>query len=134
MRRARRVLARAAAFNRDEELGSARVRLRDIYARAIRSQDPRTALAAQRELNRLLGLAPSGDDEAQPNADTGPDRRDAELHAIATHLIPLNLAPPDYPLREHARIAADRIREITTPAAPAAGDSPTIQAGRTTEA
>ncbi len=63
---ARRRLKDAADFDQAERLGEAIVRLTDIYARCVRSQDLRTALQAQKELNRLLDLhgsraAKSGD-------------------------------------------------------------------------
>lgn len=94
----------AADYSRRAETGRAVMRLNDIYARSVKNGDTRTALSAQRELNRLLGL-----DTNQPDTDENPV--DDQLQKIAAHLIPLGLAPETYPLHEHARIAADRIRQ-----------------------
>jgi uncharacterized protein YjbJ (UPF0337 family) len=52
--------------DRRERTGEAIVRLNDLYERSLRVQDCKTALAAQKELNRLLDLrgkakAPPGD-------------------------------------------------------------------------
>lgn len=114
---ARRKLTLAADYNRDEGIGTAVTRLNDLYARAIRAQDIKTALAAQKELNHLQGLyreeAP-GAAAGEPDAgegDAGADPDAAEIAAIRGHLMPLALAAADYPLREHARIAADIVRE-----------------------
>lgn len=53
---ARRRLTLAADYKRDEEVGSALLRLRTLYASAVRKKDPRTALSIQREISKLLGL------------------------------------------------------------------------------
>jgi len=107
---ARRRITLAADYHRDEQIGTAITRLNDVYGRSIRDADNKTALQAQRELNRLLDLTPT------PGPDTYDDDRpgthaDAELAAIRAHLAPLALAPADYPLREHARVAAEKIRD-----------------------
>lgn len=111
---AKQKLTKAASYDRDEALGKAITRVEDIYTRAIRAKDIRTALTAQRELNKLLALyaeeGTAASDADAPQA--APSTADAEeLAAIAEHLLPLDLAPESYPLREHARIAADHIRE-----------------------
>lgn len=112
---ARRRLTRAADYNRDEQLGTAITRMNDIYARAIRAGDIKTALTAQREINKLMDLYR----EASGGYGTGEDAEDdgaqSELAAIRLHLLPLGLAAETYPLREHARIAADLIREQRRP-------------------
>lgn len=46
----------AAHWEPEEQMGTALVRLNDIYRRALAVQDAKTALAVQRELNRLLDL------------------------------------------------------------------------------
>lgn len=109
---ARRKLTLAADYNRDEQIGTAVTRLNDIYARAIRAQDIKTGVSAQKELNKLLDLyrvtpehAVGGEKEKDPAQDQ------AELDAIRAHLLPLGLAQSDYPLREHARIAAEVVRD-----------------------
>jgi len=111
---ARRKLTLAADYNRDEQIGTAVTRLNDIYARAIRGQDIKTALVAQKELNKLLDLYRMTAEHAGEGADgeedgAGPDS--SELAAIREHLLPLGLAAADYPLREHARIAAEVVRD-----------------------
>lgn len=101
----------AADYNRIEELGRAYIRLNDLYTTSIKGRDSKTALAAQKEINRLVGLYEKNR-EASPPVDGEPATINAEeLAAIGAHLLPLNLAPADYPLNEHARIAAERIRE-----------------------
>lgn len=49
-------LIQESQANREQELGRAINRLHNLYARASRVNDFRTALAAQRELSLLLGL------------------------------------------------------------------------------
>lgn len=109
---ARRRLTRAADYNRDEQLGTAITRMNDLYARAVRTGDLKTALTAQREINKLMDLyreATGARDEDDEDADQ--EGAEAELAAIRRHLLPLGLAAESYPLREHARIAADLIRD-----------------------
>jgi hypothetical protein len=119
---ARKRLTVAADYNRDELLGTALTRLNDLYARCIRqvadgNPNLGKALDVQREINRLVGLyrqpslPPSGGSE-------GGGETSDELAAVAEHLLPLGLADEHLPLREHARLAAQRIREgflSTTP-------------------
>lgn len=107
---ARKRLTVAADYARDEQLGRAVMRLDDLYAKAIAGQDPRTALQAQRELNRLLNLygGSAARDPEGGGAELGDMRRQLEL--IAAHLVPLGLTDASYPLEEHARLAADIVR------------------------
>ena len=71
MAKARRLITRAAEYDRDEILGEAISRLDDLYQRSLRVQDIKTALAAQREKDRLLlgMVAPGG----EPGRDPGPE-------------------------------------------------------------
>ena len=71
IRRARKLITLAADYNRDEQIGKAVVRLEDLYSRSLRVQDTKTALAAQRELNKLLDLyrPPGRADDADADAD-----------------------------------------------------------------
>ena len=114
-------LTRAADWHRDEELGRSIRRLNECYHRAVRDKDNRTALAAQRELNKLLDLYPAfgppgaeqGAGSAEPaagSADASPESRvpsgdapqerrrieSAELAdlvgAVEAHLDPLGLS------------------------------------------
>ena len=107
---ARKRITVAADFTRDEQLGKAVLRLEDLYAKAIAAQDIRSALQAQRELNRLLALY--GDtrraEESGDEPDAGQARRSLDL--IAAYLTPLKLADASYPVEEHARVAAETLR------------------------
>lgn len=109
LEKAREAITLAADYNRTAEIGTAYVRLNDLYIRSLKGSDAKTALAAQKELNKLLRLyeQPSATD-VLGDAE-GPAA--IELRQIAEHLLPLGLAPETYPLHEHCRIAADRIRQ-----------------------
>lgn len=113
MAEARRRLTLAADYNRDEQLGTAITRMNDLYGRAIRTGDIKTALTAQREINKLMDLyrEASGGPDASGAEDQAAESLQNELVAIRDHLLPLGLAAASYPLREHARIAADLIRD-----------------------
>ena len=107
---ARQRITVAADYARDEQLGKAVMRLDDLYAKSIAGQDARTALQAQRELNRLLGLY-WADGTAAQEADSDAQEALRRLELIAGYLIPLKLTDERYPVEEHARIAADIIRQ-----------------------
>ena len=106
---ARQRITVAADYARDEQLGKAVMRLDDLYAKSIAAQDTRTALQAQRELNRLLGLYHPKEPTDGEAAD---DAQDAlrRLELIASYLLPLKLTDERYPVEEHARLAAERLR------------------------
>lgn len=107
---ARQRITVAADFARDERLGQAVMRLDDLYTKSIAAKDTRTALQAQRELSRLLGLYGAGGDDP-PNRNTSGDSDGADrLALIGRYLLPLGLADERYPVEEHARIAAEIIR------------------------
>jgi hypothetical protein len=57
---ARGAIRDALDVDRQERTGEAIVRLNDLYERSLRVQDCKTALAAQKELNRLCGLHAKG--------------------------------------------------------------------------
>jgi len=108
--RVRRRLA-ALTTSRDEQLALAVLRLNDLHAKAKATQDVKSAIAAQRELNKLLGLcrppkaAPSVEkDDASPAT--------AEIAAIRAHLAPLGLADEDAPTVELARLAVAEILKL----------------------
>ena len=106
---ARKRITVAADYTRDEQIGRAVMRLDDLYAKSIAGQDIRTALQAQRELNRLLDLyAGSSPAEGGAGHDAAELRRQVEL--IASYLLPLCVADEQYPVEEHARVAAELIR------------------------
>ncbi|VTS05283.1 unnamed protein product [Tuwongella immobilis] len=106
---ARQRIRLAASFDHHHELGVAYTRLNDLYIRAIKVADLKTALTAQRDLNRLLESHTPSSSAIDPLA-VEVDARE-EVEAIRLHLLPLQLASPSAPLREHARIAAERIRQ-----------------------
>ena len=98
---ARRRITLAADYDRDEMLGEAIARLDDLYQRSLRVQDIKTALAAQREKDRLLlgTVAPAAGRPAAADPPAGADREieNAELagivDAIETAIEPLDLGP-----------------------------------------
>lgn len=112
VRAARSRITVAADYVRDEQLGKAVLRLEDMYAKALASKPPNTAtaLAAQKELNKILNLY-----DAPPPLDGGHDIDDTqtaqELRLVGSYLVPLGLASQELPVAEHARIAADLIRD-----------------------
>lgn len=131
---AQRKLTRAADFHRDHEFGRAVTRINELYQRAVTVQDTKTALAAQRELNKLLDLypgfrltddddtadRPAGDTDA-PAADPRSDLRRADPDAVAImdaidmYLEPLALPDPDAPAIHYAdliRLAGDEIESL----------------------
>ena len=106
---ARKRITVAADYTRDEQFGRAIMRLDDLYAKSMAAKDTRTALQAQRELNRLLSLYSPRESSHTPEAgDVAAMRKQLDL--IAGHLLPLRLADLQYPLEEHARLAAERLR------------------------
>jgi hypothetical protein len=116
---ARKRLTLAAEYNRDEMLGTALTRLNDLYSRCIRAgmdgngPNLAKALDVQREINRLAGLYRST--SLTPGRQPGefdPGEAADELEAVGEYLLPLSLAGENYPLREHARLAAQRISEL----------------------
>ena len=105
---ARKRITVAADYARDEQFGKAVMRLDDLYAKSITAQDARTALQAQRELNRLLGLYSGGEPAAGESE--GDDEATRRLDLIAGYLLPLKLTDERYPVEEHARVAAEILR------------------------
>lgn len=113
---ARRRIKLTAQYDRTEQTGKAIRTLEDLYSRAIKGNDIKTALATRKELNRLLRLyepTPAVDEAGSDDADA--ESAVAELDAIRAHLLPLKLAPDNYPLREVTRIAADIVRQTRPP-------------------
>ena len=106
---ARQRITVAADYTRDEQLGRAIMRLDDLYAKAMAEKDTRTALQAQRELNRLLSLYSPKDNPQHPDDENAASMKQ-QIDLIAGHLLPLGLADASYPLEEHARLAAEHIR------------------------
>ncbi len=121
---ARKRLTLAAEYNRDELLGTALTRLNDLYSRCIRAgadgngPNLAKALDVQREINRLTGLYRSASLAGVVGCAS---ETDEELEAVGEYLLPLALAGEGYPLREHARLAAQRITELEAVAVPEGG-------------
>jgi hypothetical protein len=115
---ARKRLTLAAVYNRDELLGTALTRLNDLYSRCIRAgvdgggPNLSKALDVQREINRLTCLyRPASLGSFAEASQLGESAE--ELEAVGEYLLPLHLAGENYPLREHARLAAQRIAELS---------------------
>ncbi len=100
----------AADVDRRRELAVAKLRLEELIAKAKQAGELKTQLAGMRELSKLLALYDMRATAEAVNATAGETPEARELKAVASHLLPLKLAAADYPLREHARIAADRLR------------------------
>ncbi len=97
------MIAEAAVWNRDIEAGKALLRIDDLFERSLNVQDTKTALAAERERMKLLGLH-------RPKPETEMDERDGERETIIReHLEPLALAPPGTAAEELLRLAALKI-------------------------
>jgi hypothetical protein len=106
---ARKKITLAADFVRDEQLGVAITRLNDIYARAIREMDNKTALQAQRELNKLMGLYSA--DAGGTGSDGMSEVYREKMELIKQYILPLELVDEKYPIEEHVRVAAEIVRE-----------------------
>jgi len=105
---ARKKLTLAADFVRDEQLGTAIARLNNLYTKAMAADDIKTALQAQRELNKLMNLYKAVDD----SLDEGDSRELLErIKIIERYILPLRLIDVEYPIEEHVRVAAEIIRE-----------------------
>jgi len=88
---ARAKLTRAADFHRTHELGRAVTRLNELYSRAVAMQDTKTAISAQKELNRLLALYPAG----PGTGDREPGTAGEEAQTAAAGTRPRDLAAQD---------------------------------------
>jgi len=97
---ARRRITIAADYNRDEQLGTAILRLNDIYKRSLGVQDYKTALSVQRELSKTLGLCqPAGAITVQTElVDLA-----ADVTAARSHFAALGFDDDSLPLYEIAR-------------------------------
>jgi len=111
MAEARMRIQIAARWEHDEQLGTALVRLNDIYRRALAVQDAKTALAVQKELNRLLDLYRSPRETKKAAVDRpSPDAAAlAEITAAREYLTPLGLGNEETPLSELCRRAVLRM-------------------------
>lgn len=82
-------------------------RLNGIYESAIADEDMQTALQAQREINRVMSLY--GEDKGS-GSDGVAGEYQKQIEMIASYLLPLQLLTDNYPIEEHARVAAEKIR------------------------
>lgn len=102
IRAARKRIINAASYDATEELGLSLERLDTIYGKAIADEDYKTALAAQKERNKLLALyRPSGPDIDLPAA-TPETEPVAEITRCRQILESLRLAPHGLPLGDLA--------------------------------
>lgn len=103
-------IAVAANFDKVQQVGVAIRRLNDLFAISIEMGEAKTALATQRELNKLMRLyeaPPPGEDSTAPAS----TEAEQELQTTRDHLAPLNLANQGAPVSELARLAAAKIRQ-----------------------
>ena len=105
---ARRRISLAADFTKNEQLGMSINRLESIFSKATAAKDIKTALQAQRELNRLMGLYVS--DKTQSTG-AGNEELERKLELIESYILPLQLTDITYPIEEHVRIAANILRK-----------------------
>lgn len=107
---ARRRIKKAAFADRELQLGISMERCNEIYRTAVK--DPKTlniAMTAQREINKVLGLTEKAAETA--GGDGEGEGEGEEMRKVREYLLPLKLAKASYPLSEHARLAADVVRE-----------------------
>lgn len=104
----------AADYDRKAEIGAAYLRLTDIYRKSYEHDDLKTALAAQKELNKLTKAGGGSGTQKPEQADDSVDAAaygsaaDA-LQAVRGYLLPLGLAADDATTPEHARQAVAKI-------------------------
>ena len=96
----------ASEWERDEQAGLMMIRLNEIYAEARGGGLLKEALAAQKELNRVLGLHKSA---GATEGGQGGAEAQGELDAARGYLEPLALAPEGTPVSELARLAVAKL-------------------------
>jgi len=101
----------AARWDRTEQAGMSITRLNDLYSRCLVEADTATALATQREINKLLGLY-NADPADGPDGARDADALREQVAAATAYLQPLGLGHEDTPLSELARLAVVRIVEL----------------------
>jgi hypothetical protein len=110
---AQAAIVRAAAFDRDKEVGRAYYRLVHLYHSADKADETRVALACQRELNALLGLYASSSGVGGALGSMQGEGMSGRLEtAIRGYLLPLGLAGENVSLVEHVRIAAAKLLDL----------------------
>jgi hypothetical protein len=96
------LIARAAVFNRDIEVGKALIRFDDLYERSLRVLDTKTAIVAEDKRCKLLGLYDKSKAEVQF------ETTESELDRVRSYLEPLGVAPLGLPLVELVRLVANK--------------------------
>jgi hypothetical protein len=94
------LISAAAVFNRDIEQGKALIRFNDLYERALRVMDTKTAIAAEDKRCRLLGLYEKSKSEVQIESAV------EELSGVRAYLEPLGVAASGLPLLELVRLVS----------------------------
>lgn len=103
---AKRHLAIKAGTDRTLELGRTKARLDNLYRRSVQAQDCKTALAALRELIRLLALGSPAPIGAAAQATSAADPAAHDDAARAREHLAMAFPGLDAPLDELARMAA----------------------------
>jgi hypothetical protein len=102
-------IAVAANFDKAQQVGVSIRRLNDLFSISVESGEVKTALAAQKELNKIMDLyAGAKIESGKPAADNSDAER--ELATVVAHLAPMDIAKEGTPAGELARIAAAIIR------------------------
>jgi len=109
MAQAKKQITLAADYDRDQEIGTSYIRLKDLYSRSLKVQDFKTALAAQKEINRLQNLYPTPSEGGAAAEDGDLGQAQATIAEAMAHLEPLCLGQPGDNLPDLARLAACRI-------------------------
>jgi len=108
---ARRRITAAADYDLRHELGLAIRRLRELFRRALSTQDLKVALAAQKEMHRLLQLDHLRPQPTTDQHDPAAARaRDLLLAALTPRYPTLDLSHA--PLDELARLAQQTIAQL----------------------
>jgi len=107
---ARQRIALAATVDRTQAIGTALARMNDLYRRSLAIQDTKTALGAQRELNRLLQLYAT--DAAAPGGSAEPAGDAEAIAAGRRQLLSLGLGADDDPIDELCRLTVARLVEL----------------------
>jgi hypothetical protein len=108
----------ASEWERDEQTGLMLIRLNEIYDEARMRGFLKEALAAQKELNRVLGLAKTA---GETDSAGKSENAEAELEAVRGYLEPLGLAAEGTAVSELARLAVARLAVPGTPSRPEQG-------------
>jgi hypothetical protein len=95
-------IAEAALFNRDIEAGKSLLRYNDMYERALRVMDVKTAISAEDKRCKLLGLYEKGKIETKAEAN------DTEMERIRSYLEPL-IEQKGLPIDEIARLISIKV-------------------------